>query len=120
MLIGGNMSTRGSADFNRQIRENTWSLTNGVRFNMRLAELVRLNGGDFSFFGRKSDNFLSVAPDNKGRINFFATGIVLDCLNCNGSSFLNKEMVNASDALQQQLSLYVGMIMLIPTHASKQ
>jgi hypothetical protein len=114
LLIGGNMTTEGSTSFNQQIKENTWSLANGVRFNMRLSELIRVNGEDFNFFGRRSDNFLAVAPKNKGNIDFSNTGIVLDCLNCDGVSFLNKELVQASDAVDHRISLYVGMIMLIP------
>lgn len=114
ILIGGNMSTKSSVDFNQQIRENTWVLDNGIRFNMRLGELLKLNGEDFTFFGRKSDNFLTIDPRSKGNIDFATTGIVLDCLNCESASFLNKEQLLASDVLDQRISLYVGMIMLIP------
>jgi len=114
ILIGGNMSTRSSLDFNNQIRENTWTLSSGVRFNMRLAELIKLNGQDFSFFGRNSDNFLTVSPSNNGEIDFSSVGIVLDCLNCESSSLLNKQTILASEALDQHISLYVGIIMLMP------
>lgn len=114
VIIGGAIPTAGSADFNRQIRENNWMLENGVHFNMKLDELIRLNGEDLSFYGRDSKYFLSVVPEKRGEIDFSSTGVVLDCINCAGSAELDERIVSGTTASEQSLNLHVGMIILTP------
>lgn len=114
VIISGNLPTDGASNFHQQITENNWQLEDGIRFNMRLEELVRANGNDVSFYGRNSDYNFMVVPQKKGEIDFSNIGIVLDCINCEGAPLLNKNIVNANEAFDQSLRLHVGMIILFP------
>lgn len=114
VIISGNIPTDGSADFHQQIGENSWMLEGGIHFNMRLEELVRQNGDEVFFYGRNSDYNLMVVPQKKGEIDFTTTGIILDCINCEGSPLLDKNIISASEALDNSLRLHVGMIILVP------
>lgn len=115
LIISGNLPTAGSLRFNQQLRENDWLLADGIHFNMRLDELLKLNGIDFSFYGKDEEYSLMVLPQQKGEVNFKSTGIVLDCINCDGSALLEKKTVSAADALTQDLRMHIGMIILMPS-----
>lgn len=119
VIISGNFPTRVTAEFNQQMRENRWILDNGLHFNMRLDELVRLNGEDLAFYGKHSASPFMVLPQNKGNIDLANTTIVLDCINCGGSPMLDQKIVSASEALDRSLRLHVGMIILTPASAEE-
>lgn len=114
IIIGGSVRTMGSSEFNQQISENSWRLDNGIHFNMRLEELLEVNGEDLTFYGRNSEYFLTLVPQNKGQVDLSSTCIVLDCINCEGAPLLDKPIISASEALDQDIRLHVGMIILMP------
>lgn len=115
LIISGNLPTDGAIGFNQQIGQNSWMLTDGIHFNMRLEELIRANGEDVYFYGRNTDYNLMVVPQKKGQIDFTSTGIILDCINCEGNSLLDKKVISSSEALDNSLRLHVGLIILVPS-----
>jgi hypothetical protein len=79
---------------------------------MTLKELLNLNGKDFDFYGNSSEFPLMVDPANSGEIDFKKTGIVLNCLNCNGSSLITRLKISAEDAVDNNLPLSVYYIII--------
>jgi hypothetical protein len=114
ILICGIMPTVSAAQFEGHIIPNEWRLKNGLRCGMSLKELIGLNGKDFEFYGDRSDFPLMVDPEKSGDIDFKKTGIMLNCLACNGSPLMNKTKVSAEDAVNNSLPLYVFNIMVSP------
>lgn len=114
IIIGGASNTKSTVGFDKQIQENSWLLDNGLRFNMRLEELIRLNEADFSFFGRSSEHYLTIVPSKDNTIDFASTGVILDCFNCEGAALLDKKKISAKEAIAQGLRLHVSMIVLMP------
>ncbi len=114
IVIGGAPATGTAIDKDRQMIRNEWVSQKGLYVNMRIEQLMQLNGEDFSFFGYASESFLTVKPEKGGKVDFTTTGIVLDCLNCNGASFLDKPYIKASEAIDNNMRLHIGMIILLP------
>ena len=114
ILIGGNMPTGSSINYKDVIAENAWMSREGVYSGMGLANLTRLNGNDFNFYGKNSEFPLMVVPENTGTIDFKKNVVVLGCLSLGGSPLLNKQMISADEALTDNPGLYVFMIMILP------
>jgi hypothetical protein len=112
ILICGIMPTVSAAQFEGHTIANEWRLKNGLRCGMSLKELILLNGKDFEFYGDRSDFPLMVDPEKSGEIDFKKTGIMLNCLACNGSALMNRTKVSAEDAVENSLPLYVFNIMI--------
>lgn len=115
LVISGNLPTDGAIGFHQQIGENSWMLTDGIHFNMKLEELIRANGEDVYFYGRNTDYNLMVVPQKKGQIDFTTTGIILDCINCDGNSLLDQKVISSSEAIDNSLRLHIGLIILVPS-----
>jgi hypothetical protein len=120
VIISGSFPTASSEGFTRQMRENTWLLNNGLHFDMRLDELVRLNGEDLSFYGRNSSSPFVILPRHKGDIDLSAITVILGCINCEGSSLLDKKIISAYDAVDNALRLHVSMLILHPSSNERQ
>ena len=118
VIISGNLPTETAIGFDQRIGENAWVLEEGIRFNMRLDELIRTNGDDIQFYGKNANYSLMVVPQKKGEIDFSTTVVMLDCINCEGSPLLDKKIISATEALDNSLRLYVGMIILLPHNNS--
>lgn len=114
VLISGILPTVSAAHYSGNVSQNKWMLKNGIYSGMSLKELLQLNGNDFEFYGRNSEFSFMVAPENTGNINFKKTGLMLSCLDCNGSGLLNKLKVSAADGVDNNLSLCVFYIMITP------
>ncbi len=113
-IILGGRGTADDAAYSGPMIPSTWTLKNGLYFNMRLDQLIKLNEDDILFFGRRSDYYLNVKQEKKSRIDFASTGVILDCLNCDGSAVLDRELVSAAEALNHSLRLHIGTIILFP------
>jgi hypothetical protein len=114
VVISGILPTVSAAQFTGSVPENRWVLKSGLYSGMSMRELIELNKGDFEFFGRDSDFSFMVDPQNAGVINFKKIGIMLGCLDCNGSSLLSQARISAADALEHNLKLHVFYIMIAP------
>ncbi|MES1214222.1 MAG: hypothetical protein ABUT20_01800 [Bacteroidota bacterium] len=114
IVIGGNVTTESSVNYNKVISENRWISKEGVYSGMSLPSLTKLNGNDFKFYGKNSEFPYMVVPENTGKINFKKNVIVLSCLSVNNSPFLNKNILTATDALNDNTSMFVYMYMLTP------
>jgi hypothetical protein len=116
IVIGG--SVRGgdqAATEMLQVSENAWMLRNGIRPNMKLKDLLELNGKDFTIYGKESDYFMKAdAAAEKGEIDFKEIAVIMGCLNCSSSYLLNKEKLSAEIALDNNLSMHVLMLILYP------
>ena len=114
VVISGILPTVSAAQYTGSIPENRWVLKSGLYSGMSMKDLLELNEGDFEFYGRDSDFSFMVSSQNKGTIDFKKTGVMLGCLDCNGSSLLSRTRVSAADALEQNLRLHVFYIMIAP------
>lgn len=114
LLIGGSIRTKKFIHDDRPIAENVWSLKNGLHANMSLAELLKMNNADFSFYGLQSKYSGAVIPVKKGNIDFKNTGVILSCLNCNSSKLMRQETISAEDAIANSERLFVLALIIMP------
>jgi hypothetical protein len=117
LIIGGNTNTGSSATYDGVIDENVWSSKEGVYSGMSLVSLIKLNGNSFRFYGKNASVPYMVVPENTGTLNFRKKMIVLGCLNPSGSRLLNNATVSAEEILNDNLGIYVFMMMILPTSA---
>lgn len=118
-VIIGSMTNSGQlAGYSGMLDGNTWNFRNGIEFNMRMDQLLRLNQEDFYFFGRKSPYYLMLKPGSRGKIDFSGTGIVFDCLNCVADPALNAEQISAREAVEAGLRLHISLIILWPANSN--
>jgi len=114
-IIVGSMTTSGQlAGYAGATDGNTWQFRNGIEFNMRMDQLLRINNEDIQFYGRRSPYYLMLQPGSKGKIDFAGTGIVFDCLNCVGDPFLNAELISGKAAVTEGLRLHISLVILWP------
>ena len=114
LIIGGNMNTASSANYDGVIDENVWHSKEGVYSGMSLHSLMRLNGTGFKFYGKNTSAPYMIVPENTGTLNFKNNRIILGCLNPTSSQLLNNSMVSADEILSDNLGIYVFMIMILP------
>jgi hypothetical protein len=114
VLVGSNLKTAGSANFDGLIEENIWRSRQGIYSGMRLSDLIRLNGNDFKFYGVNSRSPFWVVPENTGSLDFAKVKVVLSCLNQTSSGLLKNETINAGEILDDNAGLYVFMLVLSP------
>lgn len=114
IVLGGNIATPSSANYNEVVAENAWASKTGIYSGMSLRNLARLNGSDFRFYGRNSSSPFLIIPDNRGKIDFKKNGVVLSCSNPNGSPLLNNAIVSAGEAIDESPGLFVFLIMIFP------
>ncbi len=114
LLIGNSLRNKKSGKDDRPFSENVWTLRNGLRANMSLSELVRMNKGDFSFYGLNSQYAGIVVPDKKGNIDFKNTGVILSCLNCSNSELMKHETVSADEAIGDNQRVFVQAVIVMP------
>ncbi len=120
LLFGGSLQTKSAITNAPVITESSWTLANGLKPGMNLAELTQMNGGDISFFGKRSEFEGMIVPGNKGELNFRQAGVLLSCLNCDNSALLDKQVVSANEAIEQNKKIFVLSIILSPeAHASR-
>lgn len=116
LLIGGVLRAEGSSEFNKTIGLNAWRSYSGLYTGMKVSEILRYNNSDFNFFGLNSEFAFMAVPEKKGNIDFKRTGIVLECFNCNNTSFLKADKVSAQEANDEGLQLYIVSIILLPSN----
>lgn len=114
IIISGHMNTGNSANYNGLINENVWKTKDGVYSGMSLNSLIELNGNTFKFYGKNSSSPFMILADNVGAIDFKTNVVVLGCLNPNGSSELEQTTVDAGKILNDNLGLFVFMMILYP------
>jgi len=114
VLVGSNLKTASSTNFDGLIEENIWRSRQGIYSGMRLSDLMRLNGNDFKFYGVNSRSPFWVVPENTGSLDFAKIKVVLSCLNQTSSRLLKNEMINAGEILDDNAGLYVFMLVLSP------
>jgi len=85
-----------------------------------LKELLAKNGNDLKFYGRQSGLFMSLTPQNTGKINMEGITIILGCHNCTGIKLLDSPTVSAEEALNNGLGMFVIMVMLSPPEENYQ
>ena len=114
LLIGNTLRGKSASKDNRPVAENVWTLRNGLRANMSLSELVRVNNADFDIYGWNSQYPGIVVPDKKGNIDFKNTGVILSCLNCTGSDLMGRDVVSADEAIENSKRLFVLAVIVMP------
>lgn len=114
LIIGGNMNTGSLVNYDGLVDENVWRSKDGIYSGMSLYSLVKLNGNTFKFYGKNSSSPYMILPENNGSLDFKRNSVVLGCLNPNGSSELEKATVEVDKILQDNLGLYVFMMIFYP------
>jgi hypothetical protein len=114
LLVGNSLRGNKSRENDKPVSENVWTLRNGLRANMSLLELLRINDAGFNFYGWNSQYPGIVVPVKNGNIDFKSTGVVLSCLNCSGSDFLNREIISADEAIENSKKLFVLAVIIMP------
>lgn len=114
LLFGGQQNLESAMESGKYVEQNSWSLKNGLRPGMTLAELRMLNGNSFKFYGGNSPNSGSVIPDNAGKLDFKKEEIVLACLNCSDDKFTSAKVVDADECLREGRILFVLSVILHP------
>jgi len=114
IIIGGNMNTGSLKNYDGLINENVWMSKDGIYSGMSLYSLVRLNKATFNFYGKNSSSPYLVIPENTGTLDFKNNAVILGCLNPNGSNELENKIVETDKILQDNLGLYVFMMILYP------
>jgi len=114
ITVGGNMNTGSSANYDGLIGENVWTSKDGVYSGMSLNSLIKLNGSTFKFYGKNSTSPFMILPDNSGSLDFRKNAVVLGCLNPGGSHELENTTVDADKILNDNLGLYVFMMIFYP------
>jgi hypothetical protein len=114
LQVSGTISATSTAKFDGGISQNTWALRNGIYQGMMLKDLLDLNANDFRFYGDNSEYALMIEPKNTGKINFKRIGIRLACFNCRGARIMDRQVVSAEDAVENNLAVHVSSIMIIP------
>lgn len=110
ILVGSNLKTASSANFEGLIEENTWRSRQGIYSGMKLSDLIRLNGNDFKFYGVNSRSPFWIVPENTGALDFKNIKVVLGCLNQTASGLLKNETISAGEILDDNTGLYVFML----------
>lgn len=114
VVISGILPTVGASQFTNSVAENKWILKSGLYSGMSMEDLVKLNEGDFEFYGRDSDFSFMINPRSSGNIDFSKTGIMLGCVDCN-NDLLDHAKISASTAMRQRLKMTVFYIMIPPS-----
>ena len=117
LIVGGNMNTASSANYDGVIDENVWHSKEGIYSGMSLHSLIRLNGTSFKFYGKNTAIPYMIVPENTGTLNFKNNRVVLGCLNPTSSQLLNNSTVSADEILSDNLGIYVFMMMILPPSA---
>jgi len=120
VVIGGSLRIESDMSYTSAVAQNNWTLANGIQCNMGLKELLAMNGSDVKFYGRQSDLFMSLFPQNTGKINLQGITIILGCHNCSGTKLLDSATVSAEEALNNGLGMFVIMVMLSPPEINDQ
>ena len=120
VIIGGSLRIESDMNSTSAVAQNNWSLANGIQCNMGLKELLAMNGNDLKFYGRQSGLFMTLTPQNTGKINMEGINIILGCHNCTGIKLLDSATVSAEEALNNGLGMFVIMVMLTPPEVNEQ
>jgi hypothetical protein len=114
LIIGGNLKTNTSANINRPMRQNLWQSNQGVYAGMSLKELQELNESEIAFYGWHLEEAGMLTPKNTGKIDFKKLGIILGCLNCNGTNTRPAGVIYSNKALSEQRKIYVSTLIILP------
>jgi hypothetical protein len=114
LMVGGNLKTSSSSNFNKPVEQNAWLSKQGVYPGMSLAELQILNGKEVRFYSWHLDQAGMLAPKNTGQINFDLLNIVLSCLNCNEFGFQQVNIIESQKAILENRKIYVSTMIILP------
>ncbi len=112
ICIGGQLMTKSSLQYEKNVAENIWRLKNGIHAGMSMYSLRMLNDAAFDFYGGNSVNTGVVLSDSTGKLDFTKEHIVLGCMNCNDRDFLRQTVMNSDDAIMDKRILFVQTIVL--------
>lgn len=112
VIIGGQLMTEALMDFAEPVPENTWHLRNGIHTGMSLQELRKINGNNLSFYGGASRYTGKIIPSPGDKVDFKKHEIVLNCLNCASSPFIQKNELSADETFQDGSRFFVFSIIL--------
>jgi hypothetical protein len=115
LIIGGGLHANAKPDEETQsVALNAWRSSTGLFTGMRIAELLRINEGDFNIYGINSEFGMMTVPEKKGNLDFKQIGVVFACLNCAGNPMMRREKIGAQAAVDARLQLYITSIVLFP------
>ncbi len=112
ICFGGQLMTKSSLLYEKNVAENIWRLKNGIHAGMSMYSLRMLNEAAFDFYGGNSVNTGVVLSDSTGKLDFKKEHIILGCMNCNDRDFLRQAVMNSDDAIMDKRILFVQTIVL--------
>lgn len=115
LLIGGDLPVGNLKNTGGHIWENTWMSKEGIYAGMTLSNLIRQNGNDFNFYGKKSTSPYMIVPEKTGAIDFSKNVVVLGCLNPGSVKALNSSLINTGELDINYSGIYVFMYMILPS-----
>ncbi|HVG12269.1 MAG TPA: hypothetical protein VM843_04655 [Flavisolibacter sp.] len=114
LIVGGHLRTAGTQKFTRGVEQSLWQSKQGVYAGMGLLELQLLNQKPIDFYSWQTEEAGMIVPRNKGLIDFSKLGLVLNCLNCAGSSNGGASIVNSERELAEGRKVYVSTMIILP------
>ncbi len=112
IYIGGQLMTKSSLLYDKNVAENIWQLKSGIYAGMSIYSLRQLNDAAFNFNGGKSVKTGMVLTDSSGKLDFKKEHIFLGCMNCDDRDFLEQSVMNSDDAIMDKRILFVQTIVL--------
>ena len=114
LIVGGHLRTAGTQKFTRGVEQSLWQSKQGVYAGMGLLELQSLNQRPIDFYSWQTEEAGMIVPRSKGLIDFSKLGLVLNCLNCAGSSEGGASIVNSERELAEGRKVYVSTMIILP------
>lgn len=91
-----------------------WRSNQGIYCGMSLGEIQKINKAPINFYNWRNEAAGFLAPKNKGEIDFEKLKPVFNCMNCGFLYIKNADIIQSSDALEENQKVYVGSFVVVP------
>ncbi|MEP6597521.1 MAG: hypothetical protein ABJA71_16320 [Ginsengibacter sp.] len=116
ILVTNILPTSGAAMSNPLSGNNEWIFKNGIHAGMAIKDLLKINEMDFNIYGNESDLAFMVKPEEKGKIDFNKTAVMLACSSCFDNAIFKQKTVSALDVAKANLPMRVYDVIIYPSY----
>lgn len=117
LLIGGHLKTKKKRTANDQVKLNQWVSRQGLYVGISLPELEKLNEEPVNFYSWTMEQAGMLIPATSGKLDWKRLGIVLDCLNCEGSAYPANNVLSSTKAIAANQRVFVSTLIVLPQKA---